>query len=81
MDRSLVLVATYNERANTERLCREILGLNRALDVLFVDDNSPDGTGELLDGLARELPGRSRAAPVRQAGSRQRACARPAVGL
>ncbi len=51
-----MLVATYNERANAERLCREILGLNLDLDVLFVDDNSPDGTGELLDTLARELP-------------------------
>jgi dolichol-phosphate mannosyltransferase len=56
VDRSLVLVATYNERANAERLCREILGLNLGLDVLFVDDNSPDGTGELLDALSRELP-------------------------
>jgi dolichol-phosphate mannosyltransferase len=49
------MVATYNERANAERLCREILGLNRDLDVLFVDDNSPDGTGGLLDALAQEL--------------------------
>jgi dolichol-phosphate mannosyltransferase len=56
LSRPLVLVATYNERANAERLCREILGLNLDLDLLFVDDNSPDGTGELLDALARELP-------------------------
>ena len=55
MQRPLVLVATYNERGNAERLCREILGLNLELDLLFVDDNSPDGTGELLEGLAREL--------------------------
>jgi dolichol-phosphate mannosyltransferase len=56
LSRSLVLIATYNERANAEKLCREILALNLDLDVLFVDDNSPDGTGELLDALARELP-------------------------
>jgi dolichol-phosphate mannosyltransferase len=55
LQRSLVLVATYNERGNAERLCREILGLNLDLEILFVDDNSPDGTGELLEGLAREL--------------------------
>jgi dolichol-phosphate mannosyltransferase len=56
LDRPLVLVPTYNERANVERLCREILGLNLGLDLLFVDDNSPDGTGELQDALSRELP-------------------------
>ena len=56
MSRSLVMVATYNEKANAERLCREILGLKLDLEVLFVDDNSPDGTGELLESLARELP-------------------------
>jgi dolichol-phosphate mannosyltransferase len=49
-------VVTYNEKANVERLCREIFALNLDQDVLFVDDNSPDGTGELLDALARELP-------------------------
>ena len=53
---TLVFIPTYNERENVEELCREILALNLGVDVLFVDDNSPDGTGEVLDGLAREHP-------------------------
>ena len=55
MDRRLVLVPTYNERGNAERLCREVLDLGLDLDLLFVDDNSTDGTGALLDALAGEL--------------------------
>lgn len=56
MDRHLVLIPTYNERGNAERLCREVLALGLETDILFVDDRSEDGTGELLDALARELP-------------------------
>jgi dolichol-phosphate mannosyltransferase len=52
--RTVVVVPTYNERENVERLCREILAQGRALDVLVVDDNSPDGTAELVEELSRE---------------------------
>jgi len=55
VDRLLVLIPTYNERDNAERLCRRLLELGLDLDLLFVDDDSADGTGELLDALAREL--------------------------
>jgi dolichol-phosphate mannosyltransferase len=48
----LVLLPTYNERGNIERLYEEIRGLGLPLDILFVDDNSPDGTGAILDGLS-----------------------------
>jgi dolichol-phosphate mannosyltransferase len=50
--RILVFVPTYNERENVEKLCSQILALNLDLDVLFLDDNSPDGTGAVLDQLA-----------------------------
>ena len=51
-DRTLVLIPTYNERENVEKLCADILGLGLDADILFVDDSSPDGTGDLLDLLA-----------------------------
>jgi dolichol-phosphate mannosyltransferase len=55
MDRRiLVFIPTYNEHENVERMCRELLGLGLPLDVLFMDDNSPDGTGRILDRLAAE---------------------------
>jgi dolichol-phosphate mannosyltransferase len=56
MTRPLVFVPTYNERENAENLCGQILGLGLDLDLLFIDDNSSDGTGEILDRLARAHP-------------------------
>jgi len=52
----LVFIPTYNECKNVERLFKGILDLGLELDVLFMDDNSPDGTGAILDGLAKENP-------------------------
>jgi len=49
----VVCLPTYNERENVERMVRA-LG-EHGVSVLVIDDNSPDGTGELADGLAREL--------------------------
>lgn len=51
----MVVVPTYNEKDNIERLVRAILDLKRELHVLIVDDNSPDGTGEIADRLAGSL--------------------------
>ena len=50
----LVVVATYNERTNVKFIIEKLLGLGTPLDILFVDDNSPDGTGILLDALAEK---------------------------
>jgi dolichol-phosphate mannosyltransferase len=49
---TLIFVPTYNERENVERLCLELLDLNLQADILFLDDNSPDGTGDIIDRLA-----------------------------
>lgn len=49
----LVVIPTYNERENVERMCIELSGLGLDADVVFVDDGSPDGTGALLDELAQ----------------------------
>src|SRR5687768_113167 len=56
MPRSLVVVPTYNERENAPRMCAELLALGLDADVLFIDDNSPDGTGALLGDLAAANP-------------------------
>ena len=52
-----VVMPTYNEKENIERMVREILALNAGISILIVDDNSPDGTGEIADRLSQELPG------------------------
>jgi dolichol-phosphate mannosyltransferase len=50
--RALVIIPTYNERENIERLVEQVLDQDPRLDVLIVDDNSPDGTGRLADELS-----------------------------
>src|SRR5262245_23276927 len=50
--RVLISMATYNERENLPRLIAEILQFVPTADVLVVDDNSPDGTGKLVDEMA-----------------------------
>ncbi|RME91201.1 MAG: polyprenol monophosphomannose synthase [Verrucomicrobia bacterium] len=53
---ALVVVPTYNERENLPRLVERLGRLEPSVDLLVVDDNSPDGTGELADELAGERP-------------------------
>ena len=52
-ERALVIVPTYNERENIARLTDTILAQDRRLEVLVVDDGSPDGTGEIVEGLSQ----------------------------
>ncbi|MCM8794741.1 MAG: glycosyltransferase [Candidatus Omnitrophica bacterium] len=54
--RTLIVIPTYNERENVERLVTEILNLRLEADLLLIDDNSPDGTGEIIDRLAQSNP-------------------------
>jgi len=54
--RVLIFVPTYNEIANAPVMCREIHNVGLDADVLFVDDNSPDGTGAALDALKATYP-------------------------
>jgi len=51
--RVAVVVPTYNERENISSLTRQLLDLGRVDHVIVVDDNSPDGTGEVADALAK----------------------------
>lgn len=52
-----VVMPTYNEKENLERIVREIIALEAGISMLIVDDGSPDGTGEIADRLASELAG------------------------
>ena len=56
MNKTLVVVPTYNERENLPPLAQRLLGLPVPVDMLVVDDNSPDGTGKLADELAAKYP-------------------------
>ncbi|HID95339.1 MAG TPA: polyprenol monophosphomannose synthase [Candidatus Latescibacteria bacterium] len=52
----LVIIPTYNERENIEELINKILELRLNLEILVVDDNSPDGTGEIVNDLSVTNP-------------------------
>ena len=54
--KSLVIIPTYNENLNIERLLRNIFSQQRKFDVLVVDDNSPDGTAATVKFLMEEFP-------------------------
>ena len=55
-ERALVCVPTYNEAENLPRIVPAILAQDPRLDVLVIDDGSPDGTGQLADGMAAAEP-------------------------
>ena len=52
MSKAFVVIPTYNEQDNLRRLIEQVLQQDESLQVLVVDDNSPDGTGQLADELA-----------------------------
>jgi dolichol-phosphate mannosyltransferase len=58
MSNAVVVIPTYNEIENIERLLRNIFSLQRDFDVLVVDDNSPDGTAKKVRTLFEEFPKR-----------------------
>ena len=56
MNDTLIIVPTYNERENLPRMAQRLLSLPVAVNLLVVDDNSPDGTGKIADELAAKHP-------------------------
>jgi dolichol-phosphate mannosyltransferase len=54
--KSLIVIPTYNERENITELIADVLRIVPATDLLIVDDSSPDGTGELVEEIARRDP-------------------------
>lgn len=57
MSDSLVIIPTYNEKGNVERMIRKVFSLAQPFNILIVDDGSPDGTGEIVKGLIPEFKG------------------------
>lgn len=56
MNPALVIIPTYNERDNLGPITEAVLKADSRVDILVVDDNSPDGTGQLADELAAREP-------------------------
>lgn len=54
MSQTIIIVPTYNERENLTRMAQRLLALPAKVDLLVVDDNSPDGTGRIADELAAQ---------------------------
>ena len=58
MSDSIVIIPTYNEKENIEKIIRVVLGLEKEFHVLIIDDGSPDGTATIVKGLQDEFPER-----------------------
>ena len=58
MSDALVIIPTYNEIDNVERMTRTVMAFEKDFHILFVDDNSPDGTADKIKALQQEFSGR-----------------------
>nr|WP_199075554.1 polyprenol monophosphomannose synthase [Pedobacter sp. ASV19] len=56
MSDSLVIIPTYNEKENIERIIRKVFSLPFLFEILIIDDGSPDGTAEIVKSLQEEYP-------------------------
>jgi dolichol-phosphate mannosyltransferase len=54
--KNLVIIPTYNEKENIEKMIRKVMSLNDGFHLLIVDDGSPDGTGKIVKDLQKEFP-------------------------
>ena len=58
MSDSLIIIPTYNEKENIGKIIRKVFSLEKELNVLVVEDNSPDGTAAIVKNLISEFPDR-----------------------
>lgn len=58
MSDCLVITPTYNEKENIENIIRKVFSLDKEFDMLIVEDNSPDGTADIVKRLMQEFPNR-----------------------
>ena len=55
---SIVIIPTYNEKENVENIIRAVFGLEKTFHLLVIEDNSPDGTADIVRRLQQEFPER-----------------------
>jgi dolichol-phosphate mannosyltransferase len=55
---TLVIIPTYNEKENIEKIIRKVFSLPKEFHILIVEDNSPDGTADIVKRLMKEFPGK-----------------------
>ena len=58
MSDSLVIIPTYNEKENIENIIRKVFSLGKEFDILIIEDNSPDGTADIVKHHMQEFPER-----------------------
>lgn len=58
MSDSIVIIPTYNEKENIENIIRKVFSLQKEFDILIIEDNSPDGTADIVKRLMLEFPER-----------------------
>ncbi len=58
MNESLVIIPTYNEKENIEKMLRKVFSLQHPFDVLIIDDGSPDGTADIVKRMMKEFESR-----------------------
>ena len=58
MPDSVVIIPTYNEKENIEKIIRKVFSLPHEFHILIVDDGSPDGTGNIVKNLQQQFPGK-----------------------
>jgi len=55
MSDSLIIIPTYNEKENIEKIIRKVFSLDKSFHVLVIEDGSPDGTADIVKGLQKEF--------------------------
>jgi dolichol-phosphate mannosyltransferase len=56
MDKKVIIIPTYNEKENIEKMIRALRALDGDYHILVIDDGSPDGTADIVKGLQQEFP-------------------------
>lgn len=58
MDKKVIIIPTYNEKENIEKIIRAVFTLEGEYHIIVIEDNSPDGTGKIVKNLQKEFPDR-----------------------